>query len=99
MYKMLDQATEVAALLKSMAHPRRLLVLCRLAKAPANVMTLQMELKMEQAAVSQLLARLRLQGLVKAEKRGQQMVYTVADKRVGQLLETMAALYCKELLK
>jgi len=88
-------AEAVALLLKSMAHPQRLLVLCALADGPTHVGALQERLGLGQAATSQVLARLRLQGLVAAEKHGQQVFYRLPDPRVAEVLALLARLYCK----
>lgn len=91
------KAKDVAQILKNLAHPQRLLVLCRLSQGEANVRQLQELLQVEQAVMSQMLARLRAQELVRADKRGQQVFYRLADVRIAQVLETLTRLYCDEL--
>jgi ArsR family transcriptional regulator, virulence genes transcriptional regulator len=91
------KAKDVARMLKNLAHPQRLLVLCRLSQSEANVSQLQELLQVEQAVMSQMLARLRGQGLVIAEKRGQQVFYRLADARIAQVLATLTHLYCEDL--
>lgn len=98
MNKHLKQAREVAGLLKSLAHPRRLLALCYLGDGEKTLGQIQEVLGVEQAVASQIMARLRLQKMVVADKRGQQVFYRVADKRTLELLRVMAELYCKELI-
>ncbi len=91
------KAREVADVLKALAHPQRLLVLCRLSAGEANVSALQEVLGAEQAVVSHLLAKLRREALVVAERRGQQVFYALADARVAKVLEVLTATYCEEM--
>lgn len=97
--EMAAKAKDVARMLKNMAHPLRLLVVCRLSQGEANVGQLQTLVQVEQAVMSQLLARLRAEGLVLADKRGQQVFYRLADPRMAQLLATLTHLYCDDLEK
>ena len=57
--KMLENATITTQFLKSLAHPARLVILCRLAEGGINVGELESRLDLPQAAVSKQLARLR----------------------------------------
>ncbi len=95
--QLVAKAQDVAQILKNLAHPQRLLVLCRLSQGEANVGQLQELMGLEQAVVSHMLARLRGQGLVVADKRGQQVFYRLHDPRIAQVLETLTQLYCKEM--
>lgn len=98
MQKKLKRAEEAAAVMKSLAHPKRLLMMCILSNKEMGVGELQAALGMGQAAVSQQLARLRAEGMVVGDKRGQQVVYRLADGRVKELLTAMGNIYCKDLL-
>ena len=51
---------------------------------------------MPQAAVSQQLARLRLEGLVKTRREGKVMYYSLADERVERMISLVYDLFCKE---
>ena len=44
---------------------------------------------MQQTTVSQILARLRLEGLVKFERQGVKSVYSVTDERVKEIMDTL----------
>ena len=80
------RAEEVAALLKQMANTRRLLILCRLAAGRATVSELCAVAGLSQSAISQHLAKMRRDGLVKGEKDGLQINYSIADPRCLDLL-------------
>ena len=62
--EMIAQATAAAAFLKALSHEGRLMILCHLSGGEKTVTELEQRLASRQAAVSQQLARLRLEGLV-----------------------------------
>ena len=55
--------------MKALAHEGRLMILCHLVAGEKSVTELENLLSSRQAAVSQQLARLRLQGLVNSRRR------------------------------
>ena len=54
-----------------------------------------MKLGARQAAVSQHLARLRLDGLVSAERDGKSIIYDIADPNARAMIDLLYGLYCK----
>jgi DNA-binding transcriptional ArsR family regulator len=88
-----DRATEAAAFLKALSHEGRLMILCHLAGKERSVTELETLLGARQAAVSQQLARLRLEGLVATRRDGKAIIYTIQDARVLQQVRLMKALF------
>lgn len=80
-------AKAVAATLQALATPSRLLILGRLRAAPATVGELSQAVGMEQSAVSHQLRLLRNLGLVDGERQGRNIVYSLYDNHVAQLLD------------
>jgi DNA-binding transcriptional ArsR family regulator len=68
-----------AEVLKTLASPRRLEILHRLAEGPCEVGRLAEELGLTQPNVSQHLALLRSAGVVEAERDGREVRYRLAD--------------------
>jgi DNA-binding transcriptional ArsR family regulator len=93
--QMRESAHYATDLLKSLAHEGRLVILCRLAEGPATVGELEAFLGVRQAAVSQQLARLRIEGLVEAERDGRTIRYSIADERAQRLVRVLYDLYCR----
>ena len=90
-----SKAHEVAAVMKSLANPRRLLLLCKLAEmGRASVGDLAGVVGLSQSATSQHLALLRDEGVVGFERSGQRIFYRIADLRVEALMATLYQLYC-----
>ncbi len=71
-----------AEVLKTLASPRRLEILHRLAEGPCEVGRLADELGLTQPNVSQHLAVLRSSGVVEAERDGREVRYRLADPDV-----------------
>jgi ArsR family transcriptional regulator len=90
-------AGSVAALLKALGNPRRLMVLCKLAEhGEMTVNALADEVGLGQSALSQHLARMRGEGLVSFRRESQTLWYRIADPRCERLLATLYELYCKD---
>lgn len=88
------RAGEAAALLKTLAHEGRLMILCHLATGERSVTELEQALGSRQAAVSQQLARLRSEGLVDCRRDGKAIFYALRDERAGALVLAVHDLFC-----
>ena len=86
---MAGRAEAVAAFLKAVSHEGRLMILCHLAGGEKSVTELEALLGQRQAAVSQQLARLRLEGLVSTRREGKAIFYALHDPRVPALLRAL----------
>ncbi|NAW77456.1 metalloregulator ArsR/SmtB family transcription factor [Vibrio sp. V33_P6A3T137] len=84
---------EVTELLKIMAHPERMMVLCQLIEGEVAVAQLQQASLLSQSALSQHLALLRKQRLISARKRSQQVFYSLADHRVKRLIASLQRIF------
>jgi ArsR family transcriptional regulator len=93
---MMDNAHRATDFLKAMAHEGRLMILCRLATGEKSVTELEELLSSRQAAVSQQLARLRLEGLVSHRREGKAIYYSLKDQNTIRMLELLYDLFCKD---
>ncbi len=91
---MKKNAAEVSELLRIMAHPERLMVLCQLTKGEVGVGMLQQGSSLSQSAFSQHLTVLRKHGIIQARKESQQVFYSLADTRVTQLIQSLQSTFC-----
>ena len=94
--RVVDRSVEVADFLKALSHEGRLMILCHLAGGERSVTELEALLGQRQAAVSQQLARLRLEGLVAARRDGKAIYYSLADTRAERLVATLYDIFCKD---
>ena len=91
---MVAQAQAAAAFLKALAHEGRLLILCYLSSGEKSVTELEQLLGSRQAAVSQQLARLRLEGLVVCRREGKTIYYALGDARAARTIGLMYDMFC-----
>ncbi|PID35848.1 MAG: transcriptional regulator [Rhodobacterales bacterium] len=94
MDKMMASACDASALLKAISHEGRLMILCALVDGEKSVSELEELLHARQAAVSQQLARLRLEGLVSPRREGKTIFYSLADERPKRLIGLMYEMFC-----
>ncbi len=94
--EMRSNAEQVAELLKVMAHPQRLLVLCQLVNAEVGAGELQKHSNLSQSAFSQHLTVLRRHGLIKSRKEAQQVFYSLADPRASALIHKLYDIFCNQ---
>ncbi len=91
---MVQKAEEAAAFLKALSHEGRLMILCHLTTGEKSVTELENLLRWRQAAVSQQLARLRLEGLVSCRREGKAIYYAVSDDRARRMVGLVYELFC-----
>lgn len=79
--------SDVAATLQALATPSRLYILARLQEGPCTVGVLAEAVDMEASACSHQLRLLRNLGLVRGERHGRSIVYSLHDNHVAELLD------------
>lgn len=93
--EMTERATAAAAFLKALSHEGRLMILCHLSSGEKSVTELEHLLDSRQAAVSQQLARLRLEGLVSCRRDGKAIFYSIQDSKVSRTIALVYDMFCK----
>lgn len=92
--EMSRHAAEAAALLKALAHPARLLVLCQLVDGESSVGELLPITGLSMSALSQHLAVLREMELVTTRREAQTIYYSLAAGPAASVLDALYAAYC-----
>lgn len=92
---MQDRAEEATNFLKALAHEGRLMILCHLVEGEKSVTELEQLLSIRQSAVSQQLARLRLEGLVDNRREGKAIYYRIADPNAARVLGLLHEMFCE----
>ena len=91
----LDPQSEAAAeLLKAMANPQRLRVLCLLLEGERSVGQINAQVPLSQSALSQHLGILRERNLVSTRRAAQTVYYSVAPGPVHDIIFTLHSIYC-----
>lgn len=93
--EMMDRATVATNYLKAISHEGRLMILCHLATGEKSVTELEDLLSARQAAVSQQLGRLRLEGLVTPRREGKTIYYSLTDDKSRKIIGLVYELFCK----
>lgn len=82
-------------MLKALAHPQRLMILGNLLHGPKTVSEIVAGCEASQSQISQFLMRMKSEGLVKAERQGRFVNYSVADARLIHLMRVIQSEYCE----
>ena len=91
-----EKAKSASNFLKAISHEGRLMILCHLVSGEKSVTELEELISARQAAVSQQLSRLRLEGLVIPRRDGKTIYYRLADDKPQRILEVIYDLFCQE---
>jgi ArsR family transcriptional regulator, virulence genes transcriptional regulator len=88
-------ATEAANLMKALGNEKRLMILCKLLEAgEMSVMPLCEAVGLSQSALSQHLAKMRVEKLVDYRRESQTLYYRVADPKVKRIIKTLKSIFC-----
>lgn len=87
-------AADAAGLMKALGNESRLMILCVLAEGERSVSDLNTIIPLSQSALSQQLARLRQQGLVKTRRESQTIFYSLADGPADRIITLLHEIYC-----
>jgi DNA-binding transcriptional ArsR family regulator len=90
-----DMASHAVELLKAMANEWRLMILCQLAEGEKTVSELQAILGLSQSALSQHLAVLRRERIVKSRKEAQSVTYSLAGDEAPKVMNTLHEVFCE----
>jgi ArsR family transcriptional regulator len=86
---------DIARLLKTMAHPIRLKILCLLQDRELTVGDIHKEVQTTNANVSQHLSILRNQGIISYRKDANFIYNRITEGRVTELIKNMRELFCQ----
>lgn len=88
-----------AEVLKTLANPRRLEIIHRLADGPSEVGRLADQMGIAQPNLSQHLALMRSAGVVEAERNGREVRYRLADSDIVAACELMRGVLQRRVLR
>jgi len=92
--QMTKAADKASALMKTLGHKGRLMVLCQLASSEKSVGELSESLGIPQSPLSQHLSRMRKEGLVGTRREAQTIFYSLKSDDAGKIIECLYGLYC-----
>ena len=83
---------QYSTLLKAMGNPRRLEILLYLYNQENSVGELEKKIKLSQSALSQHLAVLRKEKIVKTRRKAQTIYYSIQDNNAIKIIELLQKL-------
>lgn len=93
-YALKASADDACALLKALANPHRLMIVCALVNGEQSVGALAHALGVRETLTSQHLGLLRRDGVVSARREGQTIFYDLRSGQARALVETLSRLFC-----
>lgn len=94
-FEALSQAAgQASSLLRTLANPDRLLILCALVGKELNVGQLTDITRIRQPSLSQQLSVLRTENIVHVRREGKYMFYSLQHEQVLQVMQTLYQIYC-----
>ncbi|GJI98254.1 transcriptional regulator [Duganella caerulea] len=91
---MRSAAAQACGLLKALANPDRLLLLCQLTQGSLCVSDLETKLGIGQPTLSQQLGVLRDAALVTTRREGKQIYYSIASGAAMAVMQVLYNQYC-----
>ena len=92
--QMNSAAKKASALMKTLGHQGRLMILCQLATGEKSVGELSRLLDIPQSPLSQHLSRMRGEGLVTPRRDAQTVFYSLKSDEAGKIIECVYGLFC-----
>ena len=89
-------AAKAGGLLKVLANPDRLLLLCQMSQGEFCVSDLEEITGVKQPTLSQQLTVLREELMVTTRREGKQIFYSIASKEAMAVMKVLYELYCKD---
>lgn len=89
-----EKVEEVTEVLKLLAHPKRLLILCKLSEWEKTVWELEKLCSLSQSQLSQFLGKMKEDWILEWEKNWLYVSYKIKDTKIKKLLESLSSIYC-----
>jgi DNA-binding transcriptional ArsR family regulator len=99
MARLEQNAARACDLLKAMANPTRLMVLCQIADGEKSVGELERDIGLSQSGLSQHLAVLRSKNLVSTRRDAQTIYYSLSSQEAGAVMATLYQVFCQKTVK
>jgi DNA-binding transcriptional ArsR family regulator len=87
-------AADAANLMRAFGNESRLMILCTLAEGERSVGELNEIIPLSQSALSQQLARLRREGLVKTRRESQVIHYSLCEGPADRVINVLHDIFC-----
>jgi len=93
--QMAQSASRASALMKTLGHKDRLMILCHLAEGEKSVGQIADLLEIPQSPLSQHLSRMRKENLVETRREAQTIYYSLKSGEASRIVEVLYELFCE----
>lgn len=93
--KVCHSVEEASDLIKHLANPNRLAVICYLMDAPRSVAELEQDLGIAQPTLSQQITQLREAGIITGQRNARSVTYRIDDSRVLPLVHALRLVFAE----
>jgi len=93
--QMAQSASRASALMKTLGHKDRLMILCHLAEGEKSVGQIAELLEIPQSPLSQHLSRMRKENLVETRREAQTIYYSLKSGEASRIVEVLYELFCE----
>ncbi len=93
--QMAQSASRASALMKTLGHKDRLMILCHLAEGEKSVGQIADLLEIPQSPLSQHLSRMRKENLVDTRREAQTIYYSLKSGEASRIVEVLYELFCE----
>jgi len=93
--QMAQSASRASALMKTLGHKDRLMILCHLAEGEKSVGQIADLLEIPQSPLSQHLSRMRKENLVDTRREAQTIFYSLKSGEASRIVEVLYELFCE----
>jgi len=93
--QMTQSASRASALMKTLGHKDRLMILCHLAESEKSVGQIADLLQIPQSPLSQHLSRMRREELVDTRREAQTIYYSLKSGEASRIVEVLYELFCE----
>jgi len=93
--QMARSASRASAMMKTLGHKDRLMILCHLAGGERSVGQIADLLQIPQSPLSQHLSRMRKEGLVETRREAQTIYYSLKSGEASRIVEVLYELFCE----
>lgn len=92
--KLASQCENVSSMLRAIAHPQRLKILCLLSEEEKTVSDLENYCGASQSSVSQYLNKMRLEGLLTSRREARKIYYKIDSPELLKLMKSLQKIFC-----
>jgi len=80
--------------MKVLANENRLSILCYIWKSSVRVGKISDDLWISQSLVSQILNRMKLEGILESNRSWKEILYSIKDGKIFKIISSLKKIYC-----